>query len=64
MSKKRIKQLSVLSLIVLFLTSCVRNTSLSDYCLIMRPEWVGSLEEAATYDCLCSENKIDKECNK
>ena len=55
------KQIVLLAGLSLMLTSCVTST-LNDYCLITRPEWIGSIEEAAVYDCLCAEDKIDKEC--
>ena len=40
----------------------IKTTALNDYCILTRPEWIGSIEEAAFYDCLCAENKEDKEC--
>lgn len=46
-------------------SGCAKNTILTNsYCDIHRAEWVCGEEEAAVYDCLCDEYKIDKECEK
>jgi len=60
-SKKVIRLSSALVVTLLLLTGCETGTS-SSYCLLTRPEWIGSLDEAAFFDCNCSDDPVDVKC--